>query len=410
MLERAKSNFIADVSAYYQAHQSWAGVGEYFRQRTQPPQVGAGRPEPPPSAFALADLQGVVVIPGRAFLPGARVSAAELQNGTPLEIDGQIVGTVLATGAVPDLDPREAQYLERTNLALFASAISAAMIAILMGVVLARVLTKPVSELTAALGAMARGDLQQQLPVRSRDELGELTRAFNRMSADLARANQLRRQMTEDIAHDLRTPLTVIGGYVESLREGVLEPTPARLDAMRQEVQHLQRLVEDLRTLSLADAGELKFNRQRVAPRDLIEQAASAFLQQAAQQRFALQTQSDAALPAISVDVDRIAQVLGNLISNALRYTPAGGRIVLSAKQTDGVVLYVEDNGAGIAPEVLPNIFERFYRGDASRRNESESGLGLAIARSLVEAHGGKIAAASEGVGRGSVIAVWLPV
>jgi two-component system sensor histidine kinase BaeS len=180
---------------------------------------------------------------------------------------------------------------------------------------------------------------------------------------------------------------------------------------MHQEVQHLQHLVEDLRTLSLADAGELKLNRQRIAPLTLLEQTASAFKHQAEQKQIALQVIAEPGLPEIAVDEIRIAQVLGNLVSNASHYTPDGGRIVLSAqRQGVQVRLSVEDKGAGIAPDALPQIFERFYRGDASRRqSDPESGLGLAIVKSLVEAHGGTIKATSEGVGRGSAFSVCLP-
>ena len=179
---------------------------------------------------------------------------------------------------------------------------------------------------------------------------------------------------------------------------------------MHEQVQQLQHLVEDLRTLSLVDAGELKLNRQRIAPLTLLEQTASAFKHQAEQKHIALQLKTEPGLPGIAVDEIRIAQVLGNLVSNALRYTPDGGRIVLSAQQQVGqVVLSVADNGAGIAPDALPHIFERFYRGDVSRQSESESGLGLAIAKSLAKAHGGTITVTSAGVGRGSAFSVCLP-
>ena len=283
------------------------------------------------------------------------------------------------------------------------------MLALLLSIILARTLTKPVRELTGAIRAMARGKLGVAVLVRSRDEIGELTTAFNQMSADLARSNQLRKQMTADIAHDLRTPLTVIGGYIESLRDGVLEANPERYDVMHQGVQHLQHLVEDLRILSLADAGELKLNRQRLAPEILLEQTASAFQPQAAQKQIALQMQCEPGLPEISVDEIRIAQVLGNLMSNALRYTAEGGLIILSARRhANEISLTVADNGAGIAPEALPHIFERFYRADESRQSETESGLGLAITKSLVEAHGGTIAAQSAGAGKGSTFSVRL--
>ena len=165
------------------------------------------------------------------------------------------------------------------------AAFGGALIALFLGLLVARTLTRPVRELTTATHALAHGDLQQQVPVRSRDELGELAQAFNQMSADLAHATQLRRQMTADIAHDLRTPLTVIGGYIEALRDQVLPPTPERFDLIYGEVQHLQQLVEDLRTLSLADAGELRLNRQPIEPRVLLAEVAALFQHRAEQQQ-----------------------------------------------------------------------------------------------------------------------------
>jgi len=428
VLDQAQSNFMAEVTTYYETHGSWIGVTDYLRQKTQasqppprpdntgnvrqpPPQNDGGVRPPLPIPIILIDQNGDVIHPVPPYRLGDYIPPEKLAQGIPVKINGLVVGTILATGSAPPLSDQEQQYLDRTNQALLVSALGAVVIALLWSVVFARTLTKPVRELTGAIRAMAKGKLGVALPVRSRDEIGELTIAFNQMSIDLARANQLRRQMTADIAHDLRTPLTVIGGYIESLRDGVLEPSPARFDVMHQEVQHLQHLVEDLRTLSLADAGELKLNRQRIAPRTLLEQTASAFKYQAEQKQIALQVIAEPGLPEITVDEIRIAQVLGNLVSNALRYTSEGGRIVLSAqRQARQVRLSVEDNGAGIAPDALPHIFERFYRGDASRQqSDSESGLGLAIAKSLVEAHGGTITVRSEGIGKGSTFSVCLP-
>jgi signal transduction histidine kinase len=425
VMEQAQSNFMNEVTTYYQARGSWVGVTDYFRQKNQSPEqpprpANPNNPQPPPrepgtrpSAIVpiiLIDQNGYVIHPVPPYRAGDYLAPDKLTQGIPVNINGKTVGTILAIGSAPPLSEAEQQYLERTNQALLLSALGATMLALLLSVVLARTLTKPLRELTGAIRAMAKGKLGVAVPVRSRDEIGELTKAFNQMSADLARSNQLRKQMTADIAHDLRTPLTVIGGYIESLRDGVLEANPERYDVMHQEVQHLQHLVEDLRTISLADAGELKLNRQCIAPQILLEQTASAFTPQAEQKQIALQVQVEAGLPEITIDEIRIAQVLGNLVSNALRYTPEGGHIALSAhRRANEIILAVADNGTGIAPDALPHIFERFYRADASRHSESESGLGLAIAKSLVEAHGGTITAQSQGIGKGSTFCVHLP-
>jgi two-component system, OmpR family, sensor histidine kinase BaeS len=231
--------------------------------------------------------------------------------------------------------------------------------------------------------------------VRTRDEIGELATSFNQMSAHLAQANQLRRQMTADIAHDLRTPTSVIMGYTEALSDGKLAGTADIYQIMHKEAQHLTHLIEDLRLLSLADAGELSLLPETITPRALLEQTAAAHAIQAKQRNIALDIVAAPDLPAVQVDPDRMNQVLGNLVSNALRYTPAGGRITLAAGQQNGRIwLQVRDTGDGIPPGDLPHIFNRFYRGDKSRA-AGESGLGLAIARSIVEAHGGTITAES---------------
>lgn len=425
VMEQAQSNFMNEVTTYYQARGSWAGVTDYFRQKNQSPDqpprpANPNNPQPPPREpgtrpspvvpIILIDQNGYVIHPVPPYRAGDYLAPEKLTQGIPVLVSDKMVGTILAIGSAPPLSQPEQQYLERTNQALLLSTLGATTLALLLSVVLARTLTKPLRELTGAIRAMAQGKLGIAVPVRSRDEIGELTKAFNQMSADLAHSNQLRKQMTADIAHDLRTPLTVIGGYIESLRDGVLEANAERFDVMHQEVQHLQHLVEDLRTLSLADAGELKLDRQRIAPYMLLEQTASAFKPQAAQKQIRLHVQVEPGLPEIAVDEIRIAQVLGNLVSNALRYTPEHGRIGLSAHRHAGaIVLSVADNGAGIAPEALPHIFERFYRADEARHSESESGLGLAIAKSLVEAHGGTINAQSEGTGKGSVVIIRLP-
>jgi len=351
-----------------------------------------------------------VVVPAGPYQMGDIVSNDELEQGAAVTVDGQAVGTVLTTGKASELSPREELFLTRINWALFYAAFGATLIALVLGFFLARTLTRPLRELTAASQAVAQGDLEQQVAVRSRDELGELAIAFNQMSAELARANRARRQMTADIAHDLRTPLTVIKGYAEALWNGDLPPAAATFETVYQEAEHLSHLVEDLRTLSLVDAGKLTLHRQAVQLKDILERTAAAHLPQAQQSGIALDVDVAADLPAIHADPERLAQVLGNLVGNALRYTPEGGRITLTARQRASVVqLTVQDTGTGIDPADLPHIFDRFYRGDEAREtNEGESGLGLAIAKSLVEAHGGSISVSST-PGAGSTFIIILP-
>jgi signal transduction histidine kinase len=340
-----------------------------------------------------------------------RVPQNVLARGTPLVVDGETVGVILTAALPPGLNPEEAAYLQRTTVALTLAGVGAVIVAVLVGIWLARTLTRPLHALTAATHRMAGGELEQAVAVQSKDEIGELAAAFNTMSREVARAHQARKQMTADVAHELRTPLTVIAGYIESMRDGVLGATPERLGVIYGEIERLQHLVGDLRTLSQADTGELKLDFQPVAPAELLQQAQAAFEHQAAQKGVALAVETTHLLPSVRVDEIRLMQVLGNLVSNALRYTPAGGRIVLGAAANgdNSVALSVRDTGPGIAPEDLPFIFDRFYRADKARTAEGgESGLGLAIAKALVEAHGGALTVQSA-PGQGSTFVIQLP-
>ena len=418
--ERAQSRFITEAAAYYQVYGSWDGVEAFlsvdrgrevpFDPRFLNPGGNIpGQPFQPPFGFVLADGTGRVLVPSAIYRKGQILSPGELSQALSVDVDGQGVGYALSTGEPPGLDVRELRYMQRTNLALLYAALGATAIALLLGLYLARSLTRPLGELTEAIRRISDGQLEQSVAIDTQDELGQLGEAFNQMSTRLSLAVQQRRQMTADIAHDLRTPLTVIAGYVEALRDRVLQPSPQRFETIHTEVQHLLRLVEDLRTLSLADAGELSLQMDTINPRLLLERLAVAYAQKAKNQGVELQLETMAELPAIHADEERMAEVLGNLISNALRHTPAGGKIILAAEgRQDGVELRVEDSGDGIPSEALPFVFDRFYRVDPSRtRQDEESGLGLAIARSIVEGHGGKIDVVSQ-LGRGSTFKVWL--
>lgn len=407
-IDQAETTFVRDVTAYYERFQTWEGLEDGLRDLY--PYLPLGIRPDAPSLFALADSSGRIVLPAGPFRLGQLATAQQLAPGLAVEVAGERVATALLVLPPPDLDPREQRYIDATNRALLIGALGAAAAALLIGLLLSRGFLSPLAELTQAISAMKRGDLRQRVPVRTRDELGELAEAFNAMSAQIHHAHELRRQMTADIAHELRTPLMVISGYLEALCDGTLKPTPARFEAMNQEVLQLRRLIDDLRTLSLADAGELKLHLQTIQPREILEQLARSFEPLAQEQQIVLHLDLPESLPSIRADRERLVQVLSNLISNALRHTPAGGCITLATQaQQDQVQLVVQDTGVGIAPAHQPYVFERFYRIEESRyAAEGESGLGLAIAKSIVEAHQGSIAVQSA-LGVGTTMRITLP-
>jgi signal transduction histidine kinase len=421
VIDQQRDEFSEIAADYYGVYGSWDGFDRWYRRNSVGPQGG-----PPPGTqpnndptrrrfsgnirFAIVDTNMVVVFGFDQYQPGKPVDAATVQNGTPLVIDDSIVGTIITPDRSIFRTPAEEVFLDRTGEALVLASSVSIVVAVLLSLLLARLITRPVRDLTAASRRIAAGDLEQQVVVRSRDELGTLATQFNRMSADLAHANQLRRQMTADIAHDLRTPLTVIAGYLESLRDEVLKPTPARFATMYAEVQLLLHLVEDLHLLSMADAGELPLALQPIQPGALLERVASTYYDAAAQQDVHLSLQVAPDLGTIMADPEQVVRALGNLVSNALRHTPAGGWIELRADRTAGMLEFtVADSGEGIAAEHLPNLFERFYRTDSARHQaDGGSGLGLAIVRSIAQAHGGDVSVAST-PGTGSVFTITLP-
>lgn len=272
---------------------------------------------------------------------------------------------------------------------------------------------KPLADMISAADAVARGDLSVRLHAVQRGPLGSLARSFNHMTTELERAERQRRNLTADVAHELRTPLHIIQGNLEGMLDGVYEPSPENLNATLDETRLLARLVSDLQTLSLAEAGALPLHSTRFAVSDLLEDVAISFSKQAEEQGVQVEVQSEAAAGLeLEADYDRLDQVLSNLVANALRYTPSGGRITLSAAaQEGGVQLSVADTGAGIPPEDLPYIFDRFWKGDRARKRGegAGSGLGLAIARQLVRMHGGTIQVQSQ-PGAGTVFTIHLPL
>jgi signal transduction histidine kinase len=252
--------------------------------------------------------------------------------------------------------------------------------------------------------------MAHQVPVRSRDELGQLATSFNHMSADLIRSLNLRRQMTADIAHELRTPISIILGHAEAVHDGVLPASNETFEIIREEAERLEHLVGDLRTLSMADAGELKLAVRLYPPEKLLQDIKKAYNHQAKQKKVALSLKVAADLPEIEIDPQRMREVISNILDNALRYTPEGGNISLSAEIVENSIeMKFRDSGPGVAADELDKIFERFYRTETSRtREEGGSGLGFAIAKSIVERHNGRIWAESS-PGTGLTVVIRIP-
>ncbi len=413
ILNREQQILVNNLVRYYQVNKSWDGLpGNLPALLSALPRLATGErdSERDWAGLTLVGADRVVVfsvLPGRV---GDTISHSVLERGAALDVDGEIIGWLLVTPSTRELIPNSAEdiFLRTVNRASLTSALVAALLALTLGSLLALTLTRSLRELKEATVEIARGRFGKQVKVRTKDELGELAVSFNQMSLDLERATQARRQMTADIAHDLRSPLSVLSGYAEALSDGKLTGNTEIYDILHQETNHLSRLVEDLRLLSLADAGELPLIRQSIAPQALLERTVARHAVTAEQYGITLRVAAMPDLPEVKVDVERILQVLDNLILNAFRYTPAGGEVVLTGSSTAGKVqLQIRDSGSGILPEDLPHIFDRFYRGDKARRESGESGLGLAIAKSIVEAHGGQIAVESA-PGNGAVFTVTL--
>lgn len=409
-VDQARETFLANAANYFRERGSWDGFQIWLIGSQLPPNI----PSPdfiPPDLFTLIDARGNVIMGqggGQNHLIPSPVVLPLEPNGVPVLVDSVRVGTVFVSMPPPELDPIELRFIDRANQAFLFSGLGAVAFALIVGAIFSRQILRPLNVLTRAIEAMKGGDLNQTVPIRARDEVGMLAAAFNQMSRELNRAIHLRRRMTADIAHDLRTPLMVISGYLEALQDGTLPPTANRFTVMTQEVNQLKRLIEDLRTLSLADAGELRLNRTEAAIAPLLIQIQQAFAPTAPDLH--LIVRADPELPPLCIDRERMVQVLGNLMSNAIRHTPANGSITLSAKRNDATTrIEVHDTGVGIPAGDLENIFERSYRVEAAREQiEGESGLGLAIARSIIEAHGGTIRAVSQ-VGAGTTIVIDLP-
>ena len=345
---------------------------------------------------------------GQLFIRARAPGEGEL--GGPLPAMEAAPVFVEAVHAPAPLTP-EALFMASVNRTLVVAVIASGLTALLLGLTLSRRILRPVDALTAAARKLEAGDLTQRVAVQARDEIGQLAHAFNAMADSLSRTERLRRHMVTDVAHELRTPLSNVRGYLEAMRDGVARPTPDLVDSLYEEAMLLTHLVDDLQELSLAEAGQLALVREPAALANLVARAAQAVEPQAAAKGLAVRVELPAGLPRVLADAKRVGQVLRNILANAIAHTPAGGEIALAARASEGEVeVRVRDTGEGIAPEHVPYVFERFYRADRSRaRATGGSGIGLAIVKQLVEAHGGYVAVESA-PGAGATFRFTLPV
>lgn len=402
-------NLSAGLQNYYQNNGSWNNVQTIFNT----PRGGMnGMGGMMNQRLLLTDPTGTVVADSEKLLTGQKLGSDELSQSVPISVSGKTVGYLFSSGGVEAVPANEQQVLTRLNRSVLIAGILAGTFGLVVSLAFAYTLLRPVRALTVAAQKLAEGDLSQRVMVQGSDELATLGHTFNQMADSLQQAEEARRAMTADIAHELRTPLAVQRANLEALQDGVYPLSADNLVPVIDQNHLLTRLVDDLRTLALADADQIELERLPTDLVALVNRLVERFQPQAATQQVGLQVvPPPVPLPELQLDSIRIEQILTNLLSNALRYTPQAGRVDLQIDTSPKLVsVTIHDTGPGIPIEALPYIFGRFYRADKSRtRSEGGSGLGLAIARQLARAHGGDLTAANHPSG-GAVFTLSLPV
>ena len=414
---------------YYQHNRNWVGV-----QSTLNSQIRSID-----DRLVIADGSGVIVGDTGEDWIGKNISEIGLDNPLQLIESQQVVGNLFLMyyGSIDDVVPGqmrnracigtpvvlsspEQNFLNRINDYLWVVGVIAAVVALFMGLILTRQITLPILALNRGAHKVAEGKLDYRVKVKSKDEIGELAQSFNSMASSLDKMEQSRRQLTADIAHELRTPLTVIEGTVDAMLDGVFKPDREHLISIREQTIQLTHLINDLKDISLAETGRLRLEMVLTDMAELIRRKLAQNEISAIDKGIELKLEVDRDIPDVKVDPARMEQVIANLLTNAVRHTPSGGRVTVALKtiydteafEMDKPVLLISvaDTGEGVPSEHLPYIFERFYRVEGSRqKNAGETGLGLAIVKQMVEAQGGKVWAKSE-PGKGSTFFVAIPL
>ena len=429
---------VSQLEDYFAQNSTWAGVEQLFDtgithgRGMGPSQGNNGGMGMMSMQLQLADPAGIILVDTSTNTPSGTLTRQEISRAIELTHNDQTVGYLYPEGSMGFSQSAESNLLNRLNQAALTAALIASGVALLVALFLSYRLLRPVHELTHAANLLAAGDLDQRVTVRGHDELAHLGNTFNQMAGSLQQAEASRRALTADIAHELRTPLAVQRAHLEALEDGIYDLSLENLKPIEEQTRLLSRLVDDLRTLALADSGQLELVRTPTDLPALIQRITTALEPRAADRQIEIQQSLSESCPPLNLDAQRIEQILNNLIDNALRYTPEGGVVSVQcsvvsdqSSPTDHrtphtehripnaasrILITVKDSGPGIPEEALPHLFERFYRADKSRtRAEGGTGLGLSIARKIAQAHGGDLTASNHPEG-GAVFTLVLPI
>lgn len=382
---------LARLEAYYALNGTWTGSESILSGRgAGSGSGGAGRG----ATFSIVDTDGIVAISTDAALVGTTIDSSALASALPLTVDDVQVGWFYReTPGIQALGAAEVAFLEESNRWLTLAGFGATALALIVGVILAYTLAQPLRELTKAARDLSIGRLGRQVSVRGTVEVNALASEFNTMSQALAEAESLRQRMAADVAHELRTPVSVLRGHLEAMLDGVYPLDSAHIAVAHDQTIHLARLVEDMRVLTLAEAKRLPLERTPIDPAALMGQIIDAFEPLIFDQEIRLTRNITPVLPTVYADVTRIRQVVSNLLTNALRHTPAGGEIAVQVSPLkDSVRFSIMNTGSTLSQPDAARVFQPFWRADAARERDSGgSGLGLAISREIIALHGGSM-------------------
>jgi len=432
--ERFGEQLAMQFANYYEDEGTWTGVAEAMLTRPYVVELGA---ESLVGSIQIFDVEYTLVDPEKATdtHPGGVIVTSNAWDwlarqqpvyvdGTyhtyldfddppsdksiPIVVDGESVG-ILYVGEIENPTSAEADFLSTVaDSALIGGGIAIALALVLSTILIVQIL-RPLRALSRATERIAEGDMPERVTLRTHDELGRLGDSFNQMLNSLRRSETVRQTMTADIAHELRTPVTIIQGTLEAILDGIYDASEESIAPIYEETLHLGRLIDDLRDLALAEAGELRLEKEPIDLAELVRQVAeTAFLSREDAPQLHLDLPKH--LPNVSLDSKRFRQVIANLLSNAVRHTPSDGDVFVRVRRLDDEVeVSVADTGSGIRDGDLPHLFERFYRADPARGRSAGSGLGLAIVKQWVEAHDGTITAGNRKSG-GARFVIHLPL